>query len=325
MDTDKILTKNLPDPEPAETQEDAGMLDRFKRGLSKTRRRLVAGLRQSLLGDAEIDEELLDEVEERLLAADIGVPTTRRILNRLESEIERGDLKTRDEAFALIRSLVETILGNARSGLDLAGKPPRVIMMIGVNGVGKTTTIGKLAAKYQAEGKKVLLAAGDTFRAGAIEQLKAWSERAGADLVAKTQDSDPSATLFEASRKALEGYDLLLCDTSGRLHTKKNLMDELSKMKRVLKKNIPDAPHATLLVLDANTGQNAMSQTKEFMEIIGVDGLIVTKLDGTAKGGAIIGIVNEFELPVHYVGLGEKIEDLGAFDGRLVAESLFSE
>jgi fused signal recognition particle receptor len=205
------------------------------------------------------------------------------------------------------------------------GVRPAVVLVVGVNGTGKTTTLGKLAAKYRSEGKKVLLAAGDTFRAAAAEQLGLWAQRAGVDLFAKPPGSDPSAVLYQAVQKAVaEGYDLVLCDTAGRLHTKSNLMEELKKSKRVLDKVLPGAPHETWLVLDGNTGHNAIRQAREFHQALGLTGIVVTKLDGTARGGMIVGIVNEFDVPIRYIGLGEAVEDLRPFEPRAFAESLFA-
>jgi len=238
-------------------------------------------------------------------------------------DVGLGKIRTQSQAISTLKVLVANILDLGSKPLPVAVAGPTVYLFVGVNGVGKTTSIGKLAAQYKAQGKKVLVAAGDTFRAAAIEQLVHWCEQVGVDCMAKTQGSDPSATFFEAATRAKEGgYDILLCDTSGRLHNKKHLMDELSKMVRSLKKVLPTAPHASLLVLDANTGQNAIAQTREFSEVIGLDGLIITKLDGTAKGGVIIGIVNEFEKPVYFVGVGERVEDLLTFSAQEFAQGL---
>jgi fused signal recognition particle receptor len=308
---------------PRQEVENMGFFQKFKRGLAKTRRMLVGGL-MDLAVDDPINDDFLEDLEDSLLAADLGVSTTARIIEIIVQGMDRGDLNTQAQAIELVKTTISTILDKGDQKLPKAASGPTVYLFVGVNGVGKTTSIGKIAAQFKNEGKKVLVAAGDTFRAAAIEQLEEWCKRAGVDIVKKEINSDPSATMYEAAAKAInERYDVLLCDTSGRLHTKKNLMDELTKMQKVLKKLIPAAPHASLLVLDANTGQNAIMQTKEFSAQIGLDGLIVTKLDGTAKGGVIIGIVNEFAIPVVFVGIGEGINDLQPFSARLFAESLF--
>lgn len=327
---DSLLKKNLPEvsleQENLENEENQGFLGKMKAGLSKTRKKLVEGFIQSLVGERELDDDLFDEIEENLLMADLGVPTTRKIMDYLEDKYAAKEINSEKDAFTAIKKVIYEIMDKHAYTPDMIDSGPTVFLFVGVNGVGKTTSIGKLASKFKAEGKKVLVAAGDTFRAAAIEQLVTWADRAGVDCVAKEIGSDPSATLYEAAEKAKnEGYDVLLCDTSGRLHTKKNLMDELEKMQRVIKKVIPDGPHHSFLVLDATTGQNAIVQTKEFKEIIGLDGLIVTKLDGTAKGGVVIGIVNEFDVPVVYIGVGEKVDDLQPFSSRAFADSLFEE
>ena len=308
---------------PKEENEKQSLFSKFKKGLSKTKHMLVGGLME-LSGDEPIDDDFLDDLEERLLASDIGLTTTEKIIAIIEKKAADFEIKSQTEAIEIVKNVIHTILDYGDLSLPLAQKGPTVYLFVGVNGVGKTTSIGKIAAKFKQDGKKVLVAAGDTFRAAAIEQLAEWCNRAGVDIVARDINSDPAATMFDATTKAVEeNYDILLCDTSGRLHTKKNLMDELSKMQKVIKKNIPDAPHASILVLDANTGQNAIVQTREFSSLIGLDGLIITKLDGTAKGGVVIGIVNEFEIPIYYIGVGEGLDDLQPFSARLFADSLF--
>ncbi len=315
------LEKEIKAPESEE--EKSGFFQKFKKGISKTKKMLIGGLMDLAVEDP-IDDDFLDDLEDSLLAADLGVTTATKILDIIEQKVDKSEIETQSQAIDIVKSTIAGILDKGDLQLPVASKGPTVYLFVGVNGVGKTTSIGKIAANFKAQGKKVLVAAGDTFRAAAIEQLQEWAVRADVDIVKKEINSDPSATMYEAATKAIEGgYDILLCDTSGRLHTKKNLMDELSKMRRVLKKVIPEAPHASLLVLDANTGQNAILQTKEFTAHAGLDGLIVTKLDGTAKGGVIIGIVNEFEIPVYYVGVGEGINDLQPFSARLFSESLF--
>lgn len=315
------LVKELKSPH--QEPETLGFFQKFKRGLSKTKRMLVGGL-MDLAVDDPINDDFLEDLEDSLLAADLGVSTTARIIEIVDQGIDQGELNTQSQAIDLVKKTITAILDKGDQKLPTAASGPTVYLFVGVNGVGKTTSIGKIAAQFKHQGKKVLVAAGDTFRAAAIEQLDEWCKRAGVEIIRKEINSDPSATMYEAATKAVnERYDVLLCDTSGRLHTKKNLMDELTKMQKVLKKVIPEAPHASLLVLDANTGQNAIMQTKEFSSQIGLDGLIVTKLDGTAKGGVIIGIVNEFDIPVVFVGVGEGIEDLQPFSARLFADSLF--
>ncbi len=316
-----VLTKEIHAP-PSE-EESKGFFQKFKSGISKTKRMLVGGL-MDLSVDDPIDDDFLEDLEDSLLAADLGINTTSKILDIVEGQADEKILKTQSGAVEVVKTTITNILDQGDQRLPVAESGPTVYLFVGVNGVGKTTSIGKIAAQFKADGKKVLVAAGDTFRAAAIEQLAEWCDRAEVDIVKKDINSDPSATMYEAASKAVEEkYDILLCDTSGRLHTKKNLMDELYKMQKVLKKIIPEAPHSSLLVLDANTGQNAIMQTKEFSEQIGLDGLIVTKLDGTAKGGVIIGIVNEFEIPVFYIGVGEGIHDLQPFSARMFADSLF--
>ena len=277
-----------------------------------------------MLGDEELDEILFDEIEENLLSADIGVPTTRRILAKLEELYAKGKIKNKKQTFAEIRKIITQILNNYQKPLPLKKKETNLILFIGVNGVGKTTTIGKMASLFAEENKKVLIAAGDTFRAAAIDQLEIWAKRSGADFFAKKMGSDAAATIYQATEKALkEKYDFLLCDTSGRLHTNKNLMEELIKIKKIVQKLCPENQQ-TLLILDASTGQNAVQQVKIFQKVIAIDGLIITKLDGTSKGGVIIGLINEFELPLYYIGVGEKIEHLQSFNSELFAEALFS-
>ena len=304
-------------------KEKTSFLKKFKTGISKTKRALTGGL-MDLAEDKPVDTDFLEDLEDSLMTADLGTATAHRIIEIVEQKADTHEIKSQAEAIDIVKKTISGILDKGDQKLPEAESKPTVYLFVGVNGVGKTTSIGKIAAKLKNEGKKVLVAAGDTFRAAAIEQLVEWCRRANVDVVAKAINSDPSATMYEAATKAVEeGYDVLLCDTSGRLHTKKNLMDELQKMQKVIKKVIPDAPHASILVLDANTGQNAIVQTREFSALIGLDGLIITKLDGTAKGGVIIGIVNEFELPVYYIGVGEGIDDLQPFSARFFADSLF--
>lgn len=308
---------------PPKESESEGLFQKFKKGISKTKRMLVGGL-MDLAVDDPVDDDFLEDLEDSLLAADLGLQTTTRIMSIIEDQVDQKEIVTQSQAIEVVKDTIFYILDRGKQELPLADSGPTVYLFVGVNGVGKTTSIGKIAAQLKSKGKKILVAAGDTFRAAAIEQLDEWCRRAGVDIIKKEIHSDPAATIYEAASKAVEEkYDVLLCDTSGRLHTKKNLMDELLKMQKVLKKIVPEAPHASLLVLDANTGQNAIMQTREFLGLIGLDGLIVTKLDGTAKGGVIIGIVNEFEIPVYFVGVGEGLDDLQPFSARLFADSLF--
>jgi len=317
-----LLEKEIKDPlQP--TDDQSSFFGKIRKGLSKTKIMLVGGLME-LSGEEKIDDDFIEDLEEQLLAADLGASTAGKIIDIIQEKNSKVEISTQSEAIETVKTVISTILDQSDIAIPAAPAGPTVYLFVGVNGVGKTTSIAKIAAKLKNEGKKVLVAAGDTFRAAAIEQLSEWCTRAGVDIVAKEINSDPSATLYEAATKAIEeNYDVLLCDTSGRLHTKKNLMDELAKMQRVLKKVIPESPHASMLVLDANTGQNAISQTKEFSSLIGLNGLIITKLDGTAKGGVVIGIVNEFEIPVHYIGVGEGLDDLQPFSAKVFAESLF--
>ena len=321
----RVLTKSFAAPvTEKEAPPPQSVLEQLKQGISKTRDQVLGGISEVVLGAKEIDEEVFDELEEVLLAADIGPETTEQILAVVTHKVERQKLKDPHTLKSVIKEEIVRILSKECKPLT-EEKSPFVLLFVGVNGVGKTTTIGKIAAQYQRQGKKVLLGAGDTFRAAAIEQLMEWSQRSKCDIVAKTQGSDPSSTMYEALQKAIkEEYDVVICDTAGRLHNKKNLMEELKKMIRVMRKLIPDAPHEVFLVLDATTGQNALFQAKAFQEVAEITGLVITKLDGTAKGGVIIGIVNELEIPVRYIGIGEKIEDLRPYDAQQFAESLFS-
>lgn len=311
---------------PEETlPEPTNFLERLKKGLEKTRSTLVEGVSHLALGQKEIDEELLEELEELLIVADIGPETTNRILKAINEKVARDQLKDPQALRELLQAEIVQIMEKTYPPLTTEDKQPLVLLIVGVNGVGKTTTIGKIASQYRKEKKKVLVGAGDTFRAAAIEQLTAWSERADCDIAAKDAGSDPSSVMYETVRKAVnDNYDVVICDTAGRLHTKKNLMEELKKMVRVMQKIVPDAPHEVLLVLDATTGQNAIFQVKEFSEIANLTGLVVTKLDGTAKGGVVIGIVNEFDIPVRYIGVGEGIDDLRPFNAADFTQSLFA-
>lgn len=304
--------------------EAGGFLSRLAGGIAKTRESFSTGLGKIVLGKMEIDTGVLEQLEELLITSDVGNQTAQRLLNAVRGRMRREEVSDPGKLSALLKAEVQRLMSRRYPEINLNGARPTVVLFIGVNGTGKTTTIGKLAAQHTAKGKKVLLAAGDTFRAAAVEQLAGWSERAGAIMFSGAPGADPSGVVYQAVQQGMEeGYDMVLCDTAGRLHTKSNLMEELKKVKRVISKLIPDAPHETLLVLDANTGQNAIYQTREFHEAVGVTGLIVTKLDGTARGGVVVGIVNEFDIPIRYVGIGEGVDDLSPFEPEQFAEGLF--
>jgi fused signal recognition particle receptor len=297
--------------EPAEKK--VGWFGRLKKRLSSTREKLAGRLEKALSAVRTIDEDVLDELEEILVSSDLGIKTTNDILYKIRGQVAKKELKDVD-------ALKEAIRRRVTEMLVVPAKPPKEVtplvqMIVGVNGVGKTTTIAKLARIYQKDGKKVLLAAGDTFRAAAVEQLTIWANRLGVEIVSQPTGADPSAVVFDSLKAAqARGADRVIVDTAGRLHTKVNLMDELKKIKRVASKALPGAPHETILVLDANTGQNAASQAKIFHESIGIDSLIVTKLDGTSKGGVIVSIINEYKIPIKYIGIGESFEDLRPFN-----------
>jgi fused signal recognition particle receptor len=301
-----------------------GFFERLKRGLSKTHESLIGRIDALLLGKKKIDAETLEELEEILITADIGLNTTVELVTSLEQRLKRNELQ---DGEALKNALREEMLARLKthfSNLDTGSSSPFVIMVIGVNGVGKTTTIGKLAGKFSSEGKKVLLVAADTFRAAAVEQLEIWGQRVGVDVIRHKHGADPAAVVFDGCKAAVaRGVDVLIVDTAGRLHTKVNLMEELKKIRRVVGREIPGGPHETLLVLDAATGQNAMSQAKIFKEAADVTGIALTKVDGTAKGGIVVAISSEFKIPVRYIGIGEGLEDLREFDPEQFVQALF--
>ncbi|HIJ95400.1 MAG TPA: signal recognition particle-docking protein FtsY [Desulfuromonadales bacterium] len=300
------------------------LFGRLKVGLQKTKEGLVGRIDTLLLGKKTIDADTFEELEEILITSDIGVKTTVELIRTLEQRLGRNELK---DGEALRSALKEEILARLTAHhlpLEMSSKKPFVMLVIGVNGVGKTTTIGKLASRFSASGSKVLLAAADTFRAAAAEQLIAWGSRSGVDVIRHKEGADPSAVVFDACKAAVaREVDILVVDTAGRLHTKVNLMEEMKKIRRVIDREIPGAPHETLLVLDAATGQNAISQTRLFKEAAGVTGLALTKLDGTAKGGIVVAVSHEFALPVRYIGVGESIEDLRDFDPQEFTDALF--
>ena len=311
-----------------ETQEkpsEGGFFSRLLKGLVKTKQNIGAGFRSFFLGK-KIDDELFEELEEQLLIADIGVPTTTKIINNLTQHATRQQLQNADTLYQQLKLEMGEILKPVAQPLRIDGsKKPYVILMVGVNGVGKTTTIGKLARKFQMEGKSVMLAAGDTFRAAAVEQLQVWGERNHIPVVAQSTGSDSASVIFDAMQSAAaRNIDVLIADTAGRLQNKNNLMDELKKIVRVMKKYDESAPHEIMLTLDAGTGQNAISQAKLFNEAVGITGISLTKLDGTAKGGVIFAIADQFNLPIRYIGVGEKIEDLREFNAEEFIDALFA-
>lgn len=302
-----------------------GFLSKFKQGLKKTHSKITEGLATALLGKKEIDESIEETLEELLLEADVGIEATEELLDTITERISRREVGDLNAVLKALREkVVEMLEVSKESRLLDSDKKPLVILVLGVNGVGKTTTIGKLAKRFKENGKKVILGAADTFRAAAIEQLEIWAERVGCDIVKHKEGSDPSAVAFDSVKAAVSrDADVVIIDTAGRLHTKENLMKQLEKMKRVISKVIPDAPHRIVLVLDATNGQNALNQAKEFQKITGITDIILTKLDGTAKGGVIIPIVRQLKVPVAFVGVGEKEDDLIPFNPKEYAESLF--
>jgi len=304
--------------------EEPSLLDRLKSGIQKTRTGLVSRLEDTLAGRKEIDAALLEELEYTLIAADIGVKTTNEILELIRQKVSRKLLGDAQELRQLIREHLVEVLRATQRPLVRVSEPPAVVMIVGVNGTGKTTTIGKLAQRYKAEGRSVLLCAADTFRAAAIEQLEIWGQRTSAELVRQKPGADPSAVLFDAIQAGRSRrIDYVIVDTAGRLHTKSNLMAELEKMRRTASRLIPDAPHEVLLVMDATTGQNGLEQARRFTETSGVTGIVLAKLDGTAKGGVVIPIARELNLPIRYVGVGEKPDDLLPFEPERFVASLF--
>ena len=297
-------------------------LDKLKAGLSKTKDALFGQINSVLKNFVKVDEDLLDELEELLIMSDVGVNATEEIIERLRDQIKEGRLKEKDQVMDALKEILEDMIGEGGK-LDLSGTPT-VILVIGVNGAGKTTSIGKISNRLITSGKKVVVAAADTFRAAAIDQLAVWCERSGAELVKQNEGSDPAAVVFDAiSYTKRRGADVLIVDTAGRLHNKKNLMNELEKINRVIDRELPGAVRENLLVLDATTGQNAILQAKEFRNAANITGLVLNKLDGTAKGGIVISIKNELDIPVKFVGVGEKIDDMQEFDSAEFVSALF--
>jgi len=297
------------------------------KGLEKSNQGFFEKMTKAVVGKSKVDDEVLDDLEEILIASDVGASTTIKIIQRIEERIARDKYVNTSELDRILREEISGLLlenPQASTGNIDTSKKPYVIMVVGVNGVGKTTTIGKLAHQFKADGKKVVLGAGDTFRAAAVDQLTIWSERAGVTIVKQEMGSDPASVAFDTVQSAVaQNADVVIIDTAGRLHNKINLMNELSKIKRVMQKVIPDAPHEILLVLDGSTGQNAFEQAKQFTAATEVNALAVTKLDGTAKGGVVIGISDQFQIPVKYIGVGEKIQDLQLFNGTEFVDSFF--
>lgn len=304
-----------------------GLLARMRDGLSRTRSGLSDGLANLLLGKKEIDDELLEELETQLLMADVGVETTTAIMQTLTDKIARNEVANSDALYHALVAELESILKKVEGPLNTnIGRTPYVLLVVGINGVGKTTTIGKIAKQLQKKGKSVMLAAGDTFRAAAVEQLQVWGERNNVPVIAQHTGADSASVLYDALQAAQHRkVDVLIADTAGRLHTKDNLMNELEKVVRVLKKIDPSAPHDVMLVLDAGTGQNAVNQAKQFKESVGVTSLALTKLDGTAKGGVIFSLAQQFGLPVRFIGIGEGIDDLRTFNAKDFTQALFQQ
>ena len=301
-----------------------GFFDRLKKGLAKTRETFTNKIEKLIIGYADIDDDLLDELEETLIMSDVGVKTTERLMADVRKGIKKKDINTPEDLKPFLAEKISEILSTGSDETRIASAGPTVLLVIGVNGVGKTTTIGKLAAYYKEQGKSVMLAAAATFRAAAIAQLQIWGDRTGVPVIRHEEGSDPAAVAFDAVKAArARSIDVLIIDTAGRLHTKSNLMEELKKINRVIQREIAEAPHETLLVLDATTGQNAISQADLFQKAAAITGIVLTKLDGTAKGGVIIGLKSELSMPVKWIGVGEGVDDLRPFIAKDFARALF--
>ena len=306
-----------------ESQKKVNLFERLKQGLTKAKQGITEKIDDVLKSYTKVDEELLEELEEILITADVGVNTTMDIIDKLRDEIKENKITEPIEVKEALKNIIEEILTNENSTLNVE-KSPTIILMVGVNGVGKTTTIGKLANRYKQEGKKVLLAAGDTFRAAAIEQLEVWASRSNVDIIKHQEGADPGAVVFDAIKAAkARKVDLLICDTAGRLHNKANLMNELGKVFKIVDREFPEANKEVLLVVDATTGQNAVLQAKTFKEVADITGIVLTKLDGTAKGGVVLAVKSEVDVPVKLIGVGEKVEDLQDFDAKAFSNALF--
>jgi len=315
----------MEETEQTEEEPKSGFFFRLKSGLQKTRASLAGGLENIVQGKAKGGLELLDEMEETLLIADVGMKTTTFILEDLKKDVAQNRIRENDEVLQHLKGRMIKVLSQNTKPIQFSTNKPLVILMVGINGSGKTTTIGKLAQKWKKEGKKVLLAAGDTFRAAAIDQLQVWADRADINCISQKSGADPSAVAYDAVQAAVaRNMDVVLIDTAGRLQTNQNLMEELKKVKRVIGKVLLGAPHETLLVLDATLGQNSISQAKHFHEALELDGFVMTKLDGTAKGGVLLNLSGELKLPIHFIGVGEKAEDLQAFDSKSFVDALIS-
>ncbi len=299
--------------------------NKLKEGLSKTRDKIVNSIAETVTGKAVIDEMTLDQIEEILLGSDIGFDATEKIIESVKRNLKSEKDRSGENIIQIVKAELTDVLKISNlNGKNFNDAKPYIILIVGVNGVGKTTTIGKLANNYKKIGKKVIVGAADTFRAAANEQLEIWAKRADVDIIKSLKGTDPSSVVFETIKKAIdESYDVVLIDTAGRLHNKVNLMNELDKIRRVIKKLLPDAPYETLLIVDANTGQNAILQVEEFSKVTDISGLIITKLDGTAKGGVVFQIVSRQNLPIKYIGIGESIDDLQEFDSKAFVEAIF--
>jgi len=321
-ETPRPLQTNDQESDQAATKKSSGFFKRLKSGLAKTREILTTDINDLFTGKRKIDDELLEELEELLITSDIGVQTTMDLIQSIS--VRSSEITGPDQLKNILReNILELLNATVKPSQGIVDKP-HVIMVIGVNGVGKTTTIGKLASRFSSSGKKVIIAAADTFRAAAIEQLTIWADRAGVDIIRHKEMSDPAAVAYDGIQAAVaRDADIVIVDTAGRLHTRKNLMEELKKIKRTISKKLPGAPHEILLILDATTGQNALSQAQLFNDALDVTGIALTKLDGTAKGGIVISICNALEIPLNYIGVGEKIEDLQEFDPTEFVNALF--
>ncbi|MBT3709946.1 MAG: signal recognition particle-docking protein FtsY [Gammaproteobacteria bacterium] len=330
LDTNQVITVMTDNVAEEAKKGKSGFFSRIKAGLSKTQNKFSEGMGRVFLGEKIIDEDLLEEIETLLLTSDLGVQATEDVMANLAKKVARKELGHAQALYTTLKQELTTLLQGVDIGLtiptfdDPADHKPFVILMVGVNGAGKTTTVGKLAKRFQSEGKTVMLAAGDTYRAAAVEQLKVWGERNDVPVVAQATGSDSASVIFDALESArARKVDVLIADTAGRLQNKKNLMDELSKIRRVMGKLDVDAPHEVMLVLDSTTGQNALSQANEFLQVVDVSGLSITKLDGSARGGVVFNIAREFNIPIRFIGIGEKIDDLRPFNAEEYVEAIF--